>query len=59
MTRMALEIAGVTILIVLNHLVRWYVPGIGDYLADIALLVVAYIYGRAQTLAAIMRPDNS
>ena len=50
----------VTVLVVLTHLIRLYVPGIGDYLADIVMLLVAYgVYmGRAQTIDQIRRRDN-
>ena len=60
--RWMLEAAGVTVLVLLAGLIRLYVPGIGDYLADMSLLLVAYIYGaymgHDQTIGQIRRRDN-
>ena len=39
------EDGGVTILMMITHSMRWHIPGIGDYLADIVMLLVAYGYG--------------
>ena len=60
--RWMLEVAGVTILMLITHLMRRHIPGIGDYLADMSLLLVAYGYGaymgHDQTIDQIWRRDK-
>lgn len=60
--RWMLEVAGVALLMVLTHLIRRHIPGIGDYLADIVMLLVAYGYGvymgRAQTIDQMRGRDK-
>ena len=53
----ALEVAGVALSVVLTHLIRLYVPGIDDYIADVALLLVAYSYGVYRGERPNHRPD--
>ena len=56
------EDGGVTILMMITHSMRWHIPGIGDYLADIVMLLVAYGYGaymgHDQTIDQIWRRDK-